>query len=131
MEADKFTIILNKKDSQKNTLFSCCDTLTLGTWQIIDNNLLALTSNKCLNDIIERNVIERNVKNDSLVFLINNPIEKYFKENNIYQIDQRDIQYQLEVVEESSDNLIFIPYFETPIIKIPNPKLIKISAFSI
>lgn len=75
--------------------YKCCDTITFGKWEI-ESGFLSLSSPLELNTYyLNMDVIESiESSNDSIIFIINNPIEHYLKKESI---NSRDLYYSISI----------------------------------
>jgi len=113
-------------------LYTCCDTITFGNWGIDSrNDLIYLNSSDYLStSMVDIQVDEKKVNDtDSLYFLINNPIEKYFKK---YGGKKRDVYYKIAIDTQSGLLVkLFQQEYDTNFIKIQKPKGSIIEKFTI
>jgi len=133
LKFDKNTFVLKDVYTQEHLPpYDCCDTIALGNWAIEDRGLLTLTSPEGMDSFfVNMNVTEEiKTTNDSIRFIIDNPIESFYKKTGR---NFKDISYQLSLTTNKSvfDSKIAQKTFDSNIIIIPKPEGLKISQFEI
>lgn len=121
--------------------YDCCDTLSYGKWKMDERGFLTLSSHENLGAfkisnsvpsiIFEMYVSETvDFSKDSLYFLINNPIEKFYKKNNRIT---RDIKYSLVIHSNNNDlnDSVLYKKYSTNEIVIAKSKNLKLSTFDL
>lgn len=133
LKFDKNTFVLKDVYTQEHLPpYDCCDTITLGDWTIDDRGLLVLSSPEEMNGFfVNMDVLEESkTTKDSIYFIINNPIERFYKNTDR---SVKDISYQLALTTNKStfDSKIALKTFDSNRIAIPKPEGLKISQFEI
>lgn len=110
-------------------LYTCCDTITKGTW-VKENNLLCLSTPQLKSTLLDIYVDELSeMPKDTLYFYLQNPIEEYYRK---MEVKNRDIYYRVSITEKNGNLLdSWVWEFDTNEIKILKPKGIFIAKFSI
>ena len=89
-------VFLDTSTQEHMNPYDCCDTISYGKWQIDPKGLIMLTSLEELNTYhLDIEVFEsRSYSQDSLYFIIENPIEDYYKKTNR---KRRHIEYKIGI----------------------------------
>ncbi|PQJ80282.1 hypothetical protein [Polaribacter porphyrae] len=91
--------------------YKCCDTIAYGDWSLIKNqNFISLKTNEVLDTFyLNIDVEEKNTNEKDITFIIDNPIEKGYKNLN----STKELLYSIsitkqdgEIVEKTSTNKI-------------------------
>jgi len=104
--------------------YDCCDTISYGYWELEKPGVLKLYSDPKLFLPIDLAVKENSIDDDSVHFVITNPIEDLYEEN-----ERPDILYTLFI--NSGIQFNFSTYHDTNRISLNNPEDVKIGRFSI
>lgn len=130
---DSFSYV-DRYNGSDLALYSCCDSITYGNWSL-DNtrHLLYLNTPEYLNSsFVGIHVKEKIIQNegDTLCFVLNSPLEQYFKK---YGGRNRDFYYKVTLYSSSCGLLAnySLNQFETNVIKIPKPLGTLVDKFSI
>jgi len=77
-------------------LYTCCDTISYGSWKKINGNIIELSTPEYLNIPITRmQVQEFETKNvNTLEFVIESPLEEFYRKN---PSNRRDVNYKIEL----------------------------------
>ena len=111
-------------------LYTCCDTITTGIWGI-EKGLLYLSTPQLSSSIIDAYVTEKSTPGkDTLYFYLNNPIEDFYKTNNV---KARDILYKVSIDAVNSNYFerSLLQEYSSNLIKVYKPRDIKIDKFYI
>src|SRR5690606_13029348 len=83
--------------------YKCCDTIAYGKW-LMDNNFLVLSSPEELSTFyLNVNVVEEFQENkDSIAFVIQNPIEKYSKQD---EKEPNELYYKINVMTNDGNTI--------------------------
>lgn len=114
---NKTFINLDKFSKTDSSYYRCCDTLSFGIYKIINNSFIELNSPKELSTFyLNLNVIENNIKKDTLYIKINNPIENNYNLNS-----EREIKYLIYLNSNNKDisNMLKNKIISKNSIKIP------------
>ena len=118
---DSFSFIDSNKEEL--SLYTCCDTITYGSWGL-DNSRGLLYLNSPVNlslFTLDAQISEKKNNSDSLIFIIDNPIEtSYLK----HKPKMRDIYYKMAITDKNglfTNDISSIDY-DSNIIKMKKPK---------
>lgn len=114
LKFDENTFVLKDVYKQEHLPpYDCCDTITYGNWKINKEGYIELTTPKEIStSYLNVNVIEKEVKSsDSLYIFIDNPIEKFSKNDNR---KTSKLLYQLAISSNNNnfDNRIALKKFD-------------------
>ena len=115
------------------SIYTCCDTITKGSYQVDNsNNLLYLSTSDYLNDCILRTKVQERKSriDDSLFINLTNPIESLDLGDLKQQTNRLFYRVKLEGSDFSFLSQISGQIYESPKIKIFIPKDIKINNIS-
>lgn len=137
-------VFINTIEPIRMTSEICCDTISYGKWKMDPRGLIVLnTPKKFENDFfMSMQVSEhRNYSQDSLYFIINNPIEEFYKKNNwkerniVYKIspNSSNIRYTSNKISISKVNGLELKNFIISVLvdpeiiyRLPNISVVKI-----
>lgn len=103
---DGYFLQIDKEPKKDLALFKCCDTLSFGKMEYLNNDsLLAFTSSKDINsEFISFSVQEYEEANqDSIKFIFSNPIESHYKR---FGESYRELFYSVEILNGNFQNII-------------------------
>ncbi len=107
--------------------YDCCDTISYGYWELEKPGVLKLFSDPKLYLPIDLVVKESSTDDDSVHFIITNPIEDMYEEGK-----RPDILYSLDIDSDARAlRYSFTNYRDTNKITLGNPQAGKVRAFSI
>ena len=93
LRVDHSFVYENLPNSGDLDLYTCCDTITYGTWKLRENNLLEFSTPESLNIPITRmEVKEHSGATDSLEIMINSPLEDFYE---YPPGNERDVVYRI------------------------------------
>jgi len=129
---DNNFVLLDTSREEHLSTTDCCDTISYGGWEIDKYGLIKLTTPEELNNYyLDIEVSEnRAYSRDSLYFIVENPIEDYYKKTNR---KEKYIQYKIDIGSNitSFDQSIHNKRYSTNVFSIAKVDNLNIYSFEI